>query len=219
MTAPVRMRRDPDDSAANRQRQPRTQPVADPATDQLKKSIRNRKRRERQPELRVADLEIRSDQRRRGRDTHAVDVIEKVHRAQQRQNNSRRAQPARAHIYHAGFSRGGTRFTLDLSPVHNAARAGVERVAPVHGAAIVPQHQVAHLPLVVPGEFFACSDRPQLVEQRFGLRQRQTLNVGISPASEIKRRGVWFPDACKPADARRRAMSTDRRLAVTPCRT
>ena len=58
------------------------------------KRIGNRKGRERQPELRIADPEIRFDQRRGGRDTHAVDEIQKVHRAQQRENHGGGAQLA-----------------------------------------------------------------------------------------------------------------------------
>src|SRR5256714_4285139 len=40
----------------------------------------------------------------------------------------------------------------DLGAGHDASRAGVERIAPMHRAAIVPQHQVADPPCMLPGE-------------------------------------------------------------------
>jgi hypothetical protein len=44
----------------------------------------------------------------------------------------------------------GVPIALDLRAVHDPSRVGIERIAPVHGAAIVPQHQVADPPGVVP---------------------------------------------------------------------
>ena len=43
---------------------------------------------------------------------------------------------------------------FELGAVHQAAGRGVEGVAAVHRAAIVPPHQIAGLPLLGPGEFF-----------------------------------------------------------------
>ena len=64
------------------------------------------------------------------------------------------------------FSGGGTEFAFDLRAVHHATGVRIERVASMHGAAIVPKHQVAHAPLVTPGKFLAGSVRPEFVEQR-----------------------------------------------------
>src|SRR5690348_14008880 len=46
-------------------------------------------------------------------------------------------------------------FAFDLSTMHHSACTRVERIAPVHRAAVVPQHDVADIPHVVPGEVAA----------------------------------------------------------------
>src|SRR5450755_1780709 len=43
-------------------------------------------------------------------------------------------------------------FALDLGAMHDAALLGIEGVAAVHGAAVVPQHEVADAPDMLPGE-------------------------------------------------------------------
>src|ERR1700730_11301130 len=72
------------------------------------------------------------------------------------------------------------RFALDLGAMHDAPRTGVERVAPVHGAAIVPQHQIADAPHVLPGELRPRHVAPQLIEQGFGGRELQPGDVGVA---------------------------------------
>src|SRR5579863_2088086 len=67
---------------------------------------------------------------------------------------------------------------LDLGPVHHAALGLIERVAPVHGAAIVPQDQVADAPAVRPDMLRPVDHRPDLVQHALGLGQRQTRDVG-----------------------------------------
>jgi hypothetical protein len=57
-------------------------------------------------------------------------------------------------------------FALDLRPMQDATRVWVERIATMYRAAIVPEHDGAHLPRVVPRELFPDGDRPQLVERR-----------------------------------------------------
>src|SRR5690349_6825544 len=94
--------------------------------------------------------------------------------------------PNRRRGRRAYLFRPGAQFTLDLCPMQDAARVGVERIAAMHRRAIIPQHEIAYSPLVPPGELFTGGDGPQLVEQRFGLRQRQPLNIGIPPSSQIK---------------------------------
>src|SRR5688572_18883861 len=58
---------------------------------------------------------------------------------------------------------------LDLRAQHVAAFVRVEGVAPVHGAAVVPHHQVADLPHLVPGQMRLGCMRPEAIEQRLAL--------------------------------------------------
>src|SRR5207342_507469 len=60
---------------------------------------------------------------------------------------------------------------LDLGAVHDPPALRIERVAPVHGAAIVPQHETADTPDMLPGEFRPIDEAPQFVEQRLGVRE------------------------------------------------
>ena len=62
----------------------------------------------------------------------------------------------------------------------------------MHGAAVVPQDEIAHAPFVVPFELFAVRVHPQLIEQRFGLLKRQSLDVGVAPAPEIQDAPLGF---------------------------
>src|SRR5580704_2701189 len=72
---------------------------------------------------------------------------------------------------HSLRSCGRTRFAFNLRAVPDAARTGIKRIAPVHGAAVVPQDEVANAPFVVPLEFFAVRLQPQFIEQGFRLRE------------------------------------------------
>src|SRR5262249_51200328 len=81
---------------------------------------------------------------------------------------------------------GRPRVALDLSPVHDAAAVGIECIAPMHGAAIVPQHEIAHAPDMLPTELAAIDDAPQLVEQRLGLGNLEPDQIGIAAATEIE---------------------------------
>ena len=58
--------------------------------------------------------------------------------------------------------------------------------APVHGAAVIPQHEVADPPDMLPGKFWACDQIPQLIEQRLGLRKLEACEIRIAPAAEIE---------------------------------
>ena len=53
---------------------------------------------------------------------------------------------------------------LDLSAVHDAARIRVERIASVHGAAIIPHDEIADAPDVLPCKFRSINETPKLVE-------------------------------------------------------
>ena len=48
-----------------------------------------------------------------------------------------------------------------------AARLGIEGVAAMHGGAVVPQHEVAHAPALIPAMLRSRRVRPQPVEQAF----------------------------------------------------
>src|SRR5262245_47518368 len=52
------------------------------------------------------------------------------------------------------------RVALDLSAVHDAAAARIKRIAPMHGAAIVPEDEIAHPPHMLPGKLPPIDDAP-----------------------------------------------------------
>ena len=74
---------------------------------------------------------------------------------------------------------------LALRAVHDAPRVGIERVAAMHRAAIVPDQDVADFPLVMPRGLRPRGVRPQRIEQSFGFRQRQAAHVSVGPPSEV----------------------------------
>src|SRR6266446_2079746 len=76
---------------------------------------------------------------------------------------------------------------FQLSTVHQPARRWIESVAAVHGAAIVPPHQIAGLPLLRTGELLLDRVRPQLVEELLALRHRQPDDIGVDAAAEEQR--------------------------------
>ena len=76
--------------------------------------------------------------------------------------------------------------SLDLGAMHDAPRAGIERVAAVHDAAVVPQHQVAGAPLVAPRQRISGGRFPDAVEQRVGLVERQTFEPRVPASTEIQ---------------------------------
>src|SRR5215216_3977617 len=79
------------------------------------------------------------------------------------------------------------RLADDLRAVHQAAQALVEGIAAVHDAAIVPQHQVACAPLLVPREVLLGGVCPHRIEQGLALLDRQAMDVGTGTAAEEQR--------------------------------
>ena len=71
--------------------------------------------------------------------------------------------------------------------MHAAAAVAGEAVAAMHGAAVVPDDQIADLPPLGPGELVARGMRPELVQQRLALLQRQRRDVGAEAAAEEQR--------------------------------
>src|SRR5712691_4733656 len=80
----------------------------------------------------------------------------------------------------------GPPVALDLGAVHDPPAVRVKGVAPVHGAAIVPQNEIANAPRVLPGEFRPIDKAPQLVKQRLGVRKVEPNQVGVAAAAEIE---------------------------------
>jgi len=76
--------------------------------------------------------------------------------------------------------------SLDLGAVHDAPGARVERVAAVHDAAVVPEHQVADPPLVAPRQGAGGGRLPDAIEQRVGLVERQSLEPRVAAPAEIQ---------------------------------
>src|SRR5258707_15436770 len=79
------------------------------------------------------------------------------------------------------------RLADDLCAVHQAAQALVESVAAVHDAAVVPHHEIAGAPLLVPGEVFLRGVRPYRVQKLLALLDGEAVDVGAGPAAEEQR--------------------------------
>jgi hypothetical protein len=77
-------------------------------------------------------------------------------------------------------------FALDLGTVHDTPRGGVEGIATVHRTAVVPQNEIANPPFIVPSQLIAGRVSPNLVEQHFGLGEREPVDVGVAAATEIE---------------------------------
>src|ERR1041384_3565379 len=84
----------------------------------------------------------------------------------------------------SGLHRAGA---LELGAVHQAAGRGIEGVAAVHRAAIVPPDEVARLPILPPGEFLLGRVLPQEIEELLAFPNRQAENVGVDAAAAEKR--------------------------------
>ena len=76
--------------------------------------------------------------------------------------------------------------SLDLRAVHDAPRSRIERVAAVHDAAVVPQHEVAGAPLVAPRQRIGGRDVPDPIEQRVRLVERQPFEPRVAASAEIQ---------------------------------
>jgi hypothetical protein len=72
--------------------------------------------------------------------------------------------------------------------MHDPLAAVVERIAPVHDAAIVPYQEIVLSPGLGPAELRLRRMHPQPVEEHFALFEGQLRDVGIAAAAEEKRR-------------------------------
>src|SRR3954462_1323502 len=84
-------------------------------------------------------------------------------------------------------SAGQHRLADDLGAVHQAAQAFVEGVAAMHDAAVVPHHEIADPPLLIPGEALLRGVGPHRVEKLLALLDAQPVDVGAGPAAEEQR--------------------------------
>ena len=85
------------DQAAQEQRAPRTEAIADPAAEDLKEQIRIAERRLQEAELRVRQPELFLNVARGGRDVDPIDVRDQVHHAQQTEDDRTRRRRLQAH--------------------------------------------------------------------------------------------------------------------------
>src|SRR4051812_20652843 len=116
-------------------------------------------------------------------------------------------------------SRGGLRWALPraLHPMHDPARPGVERIAMMHYAAVIPHEYVAAAPLMMPCEIGARRVRPEHIEQRFRFVDGQAVDVRVRTAAQIKRvvSRIWMRTNDRVARAWRIANVRDGRETVT----
>ena len=75
---------------------------------------------------------------------------------------------------------------FDLGAVHDAPRSRIESVATVHDAAVVPQHQVAHAPVVPPRQRIGRGNAPDPIEQRLGFLEFQSLEPGVPASAKVE---------------------------------
>src|SRR4051812_20359827 len=92
--------------------------------------------------------------------------------------------------------------------MHYAARIGIEGIAPVQRAAVVPDHEVTDLPLLAECESRLRGMRPELIEQRLALLELEPDDVAIAPPAEEQALAPRFrmrahqPVACPGSPAR-----------------
>jgi len=79
-----------------------------------------------------------------------------------------------------------TSLSFDLSAVHDTPRPGIERIASVHDAAVVPEHEIAGAPTMAPRQAIGGGDGPDVIEQRVGFVERKPLEPGVAPPSKIQ---------------------------------
>ena len=67
--------------------------------------------------------------------------------------------------------------------MHDPTRIRLERIAPVHGAAIVPQEEIANAPDMLPSEFGAIHETPELTDQRLRFCKLEPDQISVAAAS------------------------------------
>src|SRR5262249_17810611 len=82
---------------------------------------------------------------------------------------------------------GEDRLTDDLRAMHQAAQALVEGIPPMHDAAIVPQHEIAGAPFLVPRELLLRGMRPDSVQKLLAFLDGEAVDIGARTAAEEER--------------------------------
>jgi hypothetical protein len=73
---------------------------------------------------------------------------------------------------------------LYLRAVHQPPGVRIELVAAMQDAAVVPQHEIAYPPLLIPGQFRTGCVRPKRIEQPLAVFELEAFDAGIAPAPE-----------------------------------
>src|SRR5258706_16267201 len=68
--------------------------------------------------------------------------------------------------------------------MHYAARVGIEGIAPVQGAAVIPDHEIADLPLLAECESRLRRMRPERIEQGLAFLELEPDDVAVEPPAE-----------------------------------
>ena len=82
--------------------------------------------------------------------------------------------------------------SLDLRTVHDTPRSGIEGIAAVHGAAVVPDDEIAGLPAVTPRQPISGCDLPDAIEQGVRFIERQPFEPRVAAAAEIQMPAARF---------------------------
>src|ERR1051325_6594020 len=69
---------------------------------------------------------------------------------------------------------------LDLGAMHDAPRRVIERVAPMHGGAVVPQQEIADAPAMLIAQIRPLDMRPERIEQGVGFGGRKPFDIRIA---------------------------------------
>src|ERR1700730_5003003 len=75
---------------------------------------------------------------------------------------------------------------LDLAPMHDAPRLGVERVAPMQHREIVPHQEIADLPFMAHDKARLRGMGPERIEQGLALDHLKAKHISIRPPAEKK---------------------------------
>src|SRR6266478_49169 len=81
---------------------------------------------------------------------------------------------------------------LDLAPMHDAPRSGIEGVAPMQHGEIVPHQKVADLPFMAHDKAWLRGMGPERIEQGLALDHPKTKHISIRPPAEKKRLAPGF---------------------------
>src|SRR5262249_49881467 len=76
---------------------------------------------------------------------------------------------------------------LDLGAMHQPTCVGIKAIAPVDGASIVPEHEVAGLPDLSPDQLGLRDVPPEQIEQRLAFVELKSLDIGMAAPRQVDR--------------------------------